>query len=242
MAGAGGVGALGRFLDGSIPDREALPWYVAPVPDVLEDLGLRLAWLIVAVNLAGTAFGFWYYRFQFALEPVAAWPVVPDSPVATLFIALSIASWKLGKSREWLNMLAFFGCLQLGFWTPFTLLAFHDSFLASTPLWLYLFLFFSHLAMAIEGFVIHRYSDFPVWAVAVALLWYGFNDVVDYFVPIVGTYHHTTLPMQPITDGVIHHVVPAHQIAAASAVVLTMIITFLALATRVAKLEARVRG
>ena len=88
------------------------------MPDVLEDLGLRLAWLIVAVNLAGTAFGFWYYRFQFALEPIAAWPVVPDSPVATLFIALSIASWKLGKSREWLNMLAFFGCLQLGFWTP----------------------------------------------------------------------------------------------------------------------------
>ena len=67
--------------------------------------------------------------------------------------------------------------------------------------------------MAVEGFVIHRYSDFPVWAVAVALVWYGFNDVVDYFVPIVGTYHHTTLPMQPITDGVIHHVVPAHQIA-----------------------------
>ena len=237
MAEAGGAGALGRFLDGSIPDREALPWYVAPVPAILEDLGLRLAWLVVAVNLAGTAFGFWYYRFQFAFEPLAAWPVVPDSPMATLFIALSIAAWKLGRSNEVLDMLAFFGCLKLGFWTPFTLLAFHDAFLASTPLWLYCFLFFSHLAMAVEGFVIHRYSDFSVWAVAIALLWYGFNDVVDYFVPIVGTTHHTQLPGQYVVDGVIQHVWPVHRVAAAGAVVLTMVITFLALTTRIEKLQ-----
>jgi uncharacterized membrane protein YpjA len=233
------VGPLRRLLDGAVPDREALPRYVAPVPKAIEDLGLRLGWLVVAINLAGTAFGFWYYRFQFGLEPALAWPFVPDSPVATLFIALSIASWKLGHSREWLDALAFFGCLKLGLWTPYTLLAFQDSFLASTPLWLYLFLFFSHLAMALEGFVIHRYSDFPVWAVAVALAWYGLNDLVDYFVPVVGTYHHTTLPVQPIVDGVIEHVVPAHQYVAAGALALTLLATFLALATRVKKLEVR---
>src|SRR5699024_3332354 len=112
------------------PDREALPRYVAPVPKAIEDLGLRLGWLVVAINLAGTAFGFWYYRFQFSLEPALAWPFVPDSPVATLFIALSIASWKLGRSREWLDALAFFGCLKLGLWTPYTLLVFQDAFLA----------------------------------------------------------------------------------------------------------------
>src|SRR5699024_5487767 len=143
------------------------------------------------------------------------------------------------RSREWLDALAFFGCLKLGLWTPYTLLVFQDAFLASTPLWLYLFLFFSHLAMALVGFVIHRYSDFPVWAAAVALAWYGLNDLVDYFVPVVGTYHHTTLPIQPIVDGVIEHVVPAHQYVAAGALALTLLATFLALATRVKKLEAR---
>jgi uncharacterized membrane protein YpjA len=229
------------MLGGRVPDREALPRYVAPVPEAIENLGLRLAWLVVAVNLAGTAFGFWYYRFQFALEPALAWPFVPDSPLATLFIGLSIASWKLGNSREWLNALAFFGCLKLGLWTPYTLLVFRESFLATTPLWLYLFLFFSHLAMALEGFVVHRYSDFPVRAVAVALAWYGLNDLVDYFIPIVGSFHHTTLPVQPIEGG-IGHVIPAHQLVAAGALALTLLATFLALATRVEKLEARSSG
>jgi uncharacterized membrane protein YpjA len=232
------AGVLDRLLDEPVPDRDALPRYVAPVPEAIENLGLRLAWLVVVVNLAGTVFGFWYYRFQFGLEPALAWPFVPDSPMATLLIALSIASWKLGNSREWLNALAFFGCLKLGLWTPYTLLVFRESFLASTPLWLYLFLFFSHLAMALEGFVIHRYADFPVRAVAVAVAWYGLNDLVDYFIPIVGTFHHTTLPVQPIGE-VIGHVMPAHQLVAAGALALTLLATFLALATRVEKLEAR---
>lgn len=242
MAGEGGVGALRQILDDPVPEREDLPWYVAPVPRAVENLGLRLAWLIVAVNLAGTVFGFWYYRFQFGVEPVFAWPVVPDSPVATLFIALSIAGWKLGHSREWLNALAFFGCLKLGAWTPYVLLIFRDAFVATTPTWLYWFLFFSHLAMVVEGLVIYRYSDFPVWAVAVALAWYGFNDLVDYFVPIVGTSHHTAIPVQPVVDGVITHVSPAHELAAAGALTLTLLATFLALSTRVKKLEARSSG
>lgn len=242
MTGQSGRGPFDRLLHSSVPDRESLPWYVAPVPRAIEDLGLRLAWFVVAINLVGTAFGFWYYRFQFSVEPLLAWPVVPDSPVATLFIALSIASWKLGNSREWLNMLAFFGCLKLGFWTPYVLLVFQDGFMASTPTWLYWFLFFSHLAMTVEGFVIYRYSDFPVWAVAVALAWYGFNDLVDYFVPIVGTPHHTWLPPQYIINGTIQHVLPAHRLAAAGALALTLLATFLALSTRVKKLEARSSG
>ena len=238
MAGEGGVGVIRRVLDNPVPEHDDLPWYVAPIPSVVEDLGFRLAWVVVAVNLAGTAFGFWYYRFQFAAEPVLAWPFVPDSPVATLFIALSIAGWKLGHSREWLNALAFFGCLKLGAWTPYVLLVFRDAFVATTPTWLYLFLFFSHLAMVVQGFVIHRYSDFPVWAVAIAVGWYGFNDLVDYFVPIVGTPHHTALPVQPVGE-LIGHVSPAHELAAVGALALTLLATFLALTTRVKKLEAR---
>lgn len=50
------------------------------------------------------------------------WPVVPDSPLATLFIAASLVAWKTGHSQEWLNVLAFFGCIKLGLWTLFTLL------------------------------------------------------------------------------------------------------------------------
>ena len=113
---------------------ESLPWYLAPLPRKIETAALRYTRVIVAINLTGTAFGFWHYIPQFRLEPVLAWPVVPDSPVATLFIACSLALYKLGRSNEYLNMLAFFGCIKLGVWTPYVLTVFADTFLATvTP-------------------------------------------------------------------------------------------------------------
>ncbi|MGB9964912.1 DUF1405 domain-containing protein [Halobacterium hubeiense] len=222
--------------DMSLPSRSDLPWYLAPLPARLEDLALRLAWVIVAVNLAGTAFGFWYYRVQFEATPLVAWPVVPDSPVATLFIGLSLAAYKLDFDADWLHALAFFGCIKLGLWTPFVQLVVNGQ----GDLWwvMYWFLILSHLAMAVEAFVIHRYATFSVGAVAVAAAWYGFNDVVDYFVSVAGGPHHTVLRAEFALGGVTHDV-PAHDLAAAAAVTLTLLATFLALATRVKTLEAR---
>ncbi|MFB6299150.1 MAG: DUF1405 domain-containing protein [Halobacteriales archaeon] len=245
----GFVEGVREMIDGSddrLPSREPLPVYIAPLPAWLENLTLRLVWVIVAVNLLGTAFGFWYYGihpfstptidWQFAYEPLLMWPFVPDSPTATLFIALSFASWRLGQAREWLSALAFFGCIKLGLWTPYILVLFKDAF--SYQHWaMYNFLVWSHLAMVLQAFVIHRYSDFPVRAVLVAVLWYGFNDLVDYFVPLVGKPHHTSIPAERLADGSISHAVPAHDYAAAGAIVLTLAATFLALSTRIKKLE-----
>ncbi|WP_435359452.1 DUF1405 domain-containing protein [Haloarchaeobius sp. DFWS5] len=238
-----------RGFTDPLPERESLPWYVAPVPEAIEDLGLRLVWLVVLTNLVGTAFGFYYYGLtptlsgfviegQFAIEPLVMWPFVPDSPVATLFIALAFGAWAMGRRNDYLSALAFFGCFKLGAWTPFVLLAFKADF--SYVHWaMYNFLFWSHLAMVLQGFVLHRITDFPVKAVAVALLWYGFNDLVDYFVPIVGTPHHTLIPAEQITStGVIHTPGP-HRVAAAGALALTLLATFLSLSTRVKKLELR---
>lgn len=218
--------------DGSLPPREDLPWYVAPLPKPIEDLGLRLAWLVVGINLLGTAFGFWYYRLQFAESPVVMWPFVPDSPAATLLIACSIALWKLGRESEIVNALAFFGCIKLGLWTPYVLLAFF-------PAWGYLhpamfnFLFWSHLLMVVQAFVLHRYADFPLYAIAVAVAWYTVDLVVDYFYPIVGDPHHTALPVSDATPWLD---VTALDVAAAGAIVLLVLPTTLALATRRAKL------
>ena len=222
--------------DAPVPDAEPLPRYLAPLPDWLEEFGLRLLWPIVLVNLAGTAFGFWYYRFQFADTPVVAWPVVPDSPLATLFIALSLAAWRLDADRPWLHALAFFGCIKLGAWTPFVQLVVNGQ--GATPTWLYQFLIWSHAAMVVQAFLIQRYGEFPVRAVAVALAWYGLNDLVDYFVPVAGDPHHTLLAAE-LVDGRIDHSVAAHDTAAAAAVLLTMCCVFLALATRAWRLRLR---
>jgi uncharacterized membrane protein YpjA len=237
--------ALRRLVDGDdLPARASLPAWLAPLPRAVENLGLNLVWPVVAANLAGTAFGFWYYRFQFSVEPAVAWPFVPDSPLATLFVALAFAAWALDRPNDYLTALAFFGCLKLGAWTPFVLAAFADAFLATVVPppqavallgrslardAMYAFLFVSHLAMVVEAFVLHRITGFPVRAVLVAVVWYGVNDVVDYLVPVVGT-------------GFMTHPSPTHEVAAAAAIVLTLAATTLALSTRVAALEARLGG
>ncbi|MCL7418685.1 MAG: DUF1405 domain-containing protein [Halalkalicoccus sp.] len=212
-----------------------LPAWLAPLPRRLEDLALRYAWAIVAINLAGTAFGFWYYRFQFAGTPVAMWPWVPDSPLATLFIASSLALWKLDRGNELVDMLAFFGNIKLGLWTPYVLVVFNDAFLAGTAVPMYAFLLTSHLGMVAQAFLIHRYSDFSIPAIAAALAWYSFDLMVDYFVPIVGGPHHTALPFFDPAAVDLAGNTTAFRVAALGATMLTIWITFFALATRAEK-------
>ncbi|RZH68131.1 DUF1405 domain-containing protein [Natrinema altunense] len=223
-----------RLADHDRADDEALPPSLAPVPTTLEDLGLRFAWLVVAINLAGTAFGFWYYSGQFTETTAALWPWVPDSPLATLFIALAIAAWKLGREQPWLTALAFFGNVVLGLWTPYTLLAFADSYAYLHPL-MYHFLFWSHLSMVVQALVLHRISDFPVWAVAVAAVWYWSNLIVDYFVPVVGDPHHTIIPVE--RDAAMFLEADALGVIAAGEVTFVLLALFLALAIRVKKCE-----
>ncbi|THE63909.1 DUF1405 domain-containing protein [Salinadaptatus halalkaliphilus] len=218
-----------------VPARDPLPRYLAPVPKTVEDLGVRFAWLVVAINLAGTAFGFWYYSAQLAATPTVMWPWVPDSPLATLLIALAIAAWKLGHELPWLTALAFFGNIILGLWTPYTLLVFYETYAAQTHPLMYQFLFWSHLGMVVQALVLHRITDFPVRGVAVALAWYTSNLIVDYFVPIAGDLHHTTIPVP--RDTPLFLGADALGVVAAGEVTFTLLALFLALATRVKMCE-----
>ena len=228
---------LRGLFESDVP-RDELPWYVAPLPEPVENLGLNLAWLVVAVNIAGTAFGFYYYRFQFAFTPTSMWPFVPDSPMATLLIALALASWKLGRTQEWLVALAFFGNVILGGWTVYVHLAFWEQF---GYLWepMRQFLIWSHAAMVLQAFLLHRVADFTPGGVAAATLWYTADTVVDYFVPVRGDLHHTWIPPERTAEMFLG--ADALGVAAAGAVVLLVASVFLAMLTRVEKERARAR-
>lgn len=229
---------VSRLVGGEgLPDPRGLPRYVAPLPTWLENLGLNLAVPIAVVNLVGTAFGFWYYRFQLAATDPVAWVLVPDSPVATLFIACSLLAWRLGYDADTLHVLAFFGCLKLGLWTPFVQLVVNGG-QGDLAAWLYWFLVVSHLAMVVQGFLVSRYASFSLPAVAVAAGWYWLNDLVDYFVPVAGDLHHTWLRAEAVPGGY-DHTLAAHDLAAAAAVTLTLLATLLALGIRVASLRTR---
>lgn len=222
--------------DEGLPDRAPLPRHLAPVPRSIENLGLRLGWLVVAINLAGTAFGFYYYSAQLQVTPWPMLPFVPDSPLATLLFALALASWLRGNVREWLCALAFVGNVVLGAWTPIVLVVFRADYATHPAMWQ--FLFWSHLAMVLQAFVLQRIADFPPRAVGVAVLWYGVDLVVDFFVPVLGDRpHHTALPVHP--DQSVALGATARDVAATSAVLLTLVAVYLALTIGIAKREAR---
>jgi uncharacterized membrane protein YpjA len=232
---AGDVIDRGRPLVESDVPREDLPWYVAPLPEPLENLGLNLAWLVVAVNLAGTAFGFYYYRLQFSRTPVEMWAFVPDSPLATLLIALALAAWKLDRQQEWLTALAFYGNIILGGWTVYVHLAFFDSFRLHFAM--RQFLIWSHAAMVLQAFLLHRIGDFRPQAIGLATLWYTVNATVDYLVPVLGDPHHTIIPLPD--DAAVGLGADALGVAGAGAFVLLAVAIYLAMLTRVEKQRSR---
>jgi uncharacterized membrane protein YpjA len=224
---------LGGLFESDVP-REDLPRYVAPLPEPLENLALNLVWPIVAVNLLGTAFGFYYYGFQLARTPLEMWPFVPDSPIATLFIALALASWKLGRPQQWLITLAFVGNVVLGGWAVWVHLAFYEQFgYLGEPI--RQFLIWSHAAMVLQAFLLHRISDFSARAVGVATLWYGVDTAVDYFIPIIGDLHHTWIPAERDAPSILG--ADALGAAGAGAVLLFVVALYLAMLTRVEKLK-----
>lgn len=214
------------------PDREALSRRVGPLPDRLETFALRHVWAIVAINLVGTAFGFFYYRFQFRQIDPTWWAFVPDSPAATLLIALALGAWALGRPNDYLASLAFVGNVKLGLWTPYVLVVFAPGFLEFTAVPMYLFLLFSHLAMVMQAFVLHRIAAFHPRAIGVAATWYTVDLLFDYFVPLGGRVTHTSLPYAGSTPWFTTTVL---QVAAAGAVVLTIVPVCWLFATRLEK-------
>lgn len=202
---------------------------IAPLPRRVEDVCLRYAWLIVLINLLGTGFGFWYYRFQLAATPMSVWPWIPDSPIATLFMALSLALYKLGRQNEVINMLAFYGNIKLGVWTPYTLLLFRGEF-GHDPA-MFQFLFWSHLLMVAQAFLIQRYATFAPWAIVLALVWYTIDLMLDYFIPIADGPHHTWIPVP--RDEIVFGTLSAFDLIAAGETILTIWITVLAFYTMV---------
>jgi len=220
---------VARHLGGVLPPERDRPLALSLIPSWLENIAFHLVWVLVAVNLAGTAFGFYYYIPQLEETPVLMWPIVPVSPLATMYIGLSLAAWRLGyKGRlaQVLHVLAFIGCLKYGLWT-FVVQSFIEES-ATIELWLWQFLIWSHLGMAIEAFLVTRYATFSLSAVSVGIGWYVFNDLLDYFVPILDGPHHTWLNVL-LVDGEQATPSPAFELVAGCAVGLTVLAAVLSL-------------
>lgn len=135
---------------------------------------------MAAINIAGTAFGFFFYYPQLGDNPLYLWPFIPDSPLATVFAALTFMLIAHRKRNSIVESIAVIGNLKYGLWTVFVLIYYSEIFYSGNPLWMYLFLLLSHLAMAIQALFVAEISEINIKAFLLASSWFILNDVIDY--------------------------------------------------------------
>ncbi|WEL19353.1 DUF1405 domain-containing protein [Candidatus Nanohalococcus occultus] len=140
-------------------------------------LTTRLWILLVAVNLVGTAYGFYFYGDQLRETSVLLWIFVADSPLSTLGIAAAVTLRKIGRQNKYVDAYAFLANLKYGLWTAIVLLIYFRGFTSINSTGMYLFLFFSHLGMAVQAFLI---EDIDLKALAGVGGFFIVNDFFDY--------------------------------------------------------------
>ncbi|MFQ6051085.1 MAG: DUF1405 domain-containing protein [Candidatus Hydrothermarchaeota archaeon] len=136
--------------------------------------------IVLVLNLLGTAFGFYYYEYQFRTSPVYSWIFIPDCPLYTLLFSIILIIF-LVKNRlfEFLNILTFVGLIKYGSWTVSAIALYSDYFL-SQNFSLYSILFFAHIGMALESLVLYPILNPSKKTIALVFSWFLINDTSDY--------------------------------------------------------------
>lgn len=150
---------------------------------------------LVAVNAAGTVWGFVWYWDQLVATPWYFLIFVPDSPGHAALFAVYI--WWLAAGRTeslgpWQRFLAWAGVLgviKYGLWTTLVISQFLLAQGSAPGIedWM---LYFSHGGMAIQGLVYMRRLPRVALSAALTVLWLTVNDFFDYVL-----YTHPRLPL-----------------------------------------------
>jgi len=135
-------------------------------------------WLLLVVNIAGTAYGYYWYGWQLADTPAIFLPFVPDSPTASLFFVFVLLAFLLGRNWPLLESLAIVTLFKYGIWAVVMnlLVYFVNGYL--DPIGLMLMI--SHGAMAIQGVLYAPFYKIKWWHFFAAAIWTLHNDIIDY--------------------------------------------------------------
>lgn len=144
-------------------------------------------WLLLVVNIAGTAYGYVWYGWQLKETPPKFLIFVPDSPTASLFFVFVLIAFLLKKNWPLMESLAIVTLFKYGIWA---VVMNSLVFLIQGELdWIGLMLAFSHLAMAIQALLYAPFYRFKWWHLMVAAIWTLHNDVIDYVFFMLPRYH-----------------------------------------------------
>ncbi|WP_071461236.1 lipoprotein heptaprenylglyceryl N-acetyltransferase LhaT [Bacillus massilinigeriensis] len=146
-----------------------------------------MLWFLLLANIAGTAYGYYWYQWQLADTPAIFLLFVPDSPTASLFFVFVLIGFLLRRNWPYFEALAFVTLFKYGIWAVvMNLLVFTTTGHMDAVGWM---LVASHFAMAMEGLLFAPFYRFRLKHLAVAAIFVLHNEIIDYVFMMMPRYH-----------------------------------------------------
>ncbi|WP_175639697.1 lipoprotein heptaprenylglyceryl N-acetyltransferase LhaT [Metabacillus schmidteae] len=137
-----------------------------------------IIFIMFIINLLGTAYGYYWYRYQLEETPAHFYIFVPDSPTASLFFLIVLLAFLFKRNLPVIEALAIVTLFKYGIWAVImNLLVLAVN---GTLPWEGYMLIASHFGMAVQGLLYSPYYRFKSWHLIVAAIWTLHNDVIDY--------------------------------------------------------------
>ncbi|WP_188206009.1 DUF1405 domain-containing protein [Alkalibacillus aidingensis] len=138
----------------------------------------RILNVLLIVNIFGTLYGYYWYRFQLETTPPIFIAFVPDSPTASLFFVFVLIGFLLNRNFKYMEALAMLTLFKYGVWAVVMNIL---TFIHGAPVTMMaLMLIFSHGAMAVQALLYSPFYRIEMKHLVVAAVWTLHNDVIDY--------------------------------------------------------------
>ncbi|HET7580590.1 MAG TPA: DUF1405 domain-containing protein [Bacillales bacterium] len=141
---------------------------------------------LLVINVLGTAYGFYWYKWQLAETPPRFWAFVPDSPTASLFFVAVLIAFLLKKHLPLLEALAAVSLFKYGVWAVGMNIA--GGFVTGSLTGTNCLLIFSHSGMALEGLLFMPFYRIKPWHLVIASIWVLHDLMIDYVFGMIPDY------------------------------------------------------
>ena len=134
--------------------------------------------ILLICNVLGTIYGFIWYGDQLLKTQWHYLIFVPDSPIASLFLCISICLIILNKQNSIIEGLAFVTLFKYGLWAVimnFIMIINNDDITIMN-----VFLIISHGIMVLESIYFYPRFNISMLSLFISMIWVFNNDYVDY--------------------------------------------------------------
>ncbi|MGG7617952.1 DUF1405 domain-containing protein [Robertmurraya sp. GLU-23] len=146
-----------------------------------------ILWFLLVINILGTIYAYYWYRYQLAETPPIFLLFVPDSPTACLFFVFVLVAFLLGRNWPLFEALAMVTLFKYGIWA--VVMNYLVLVVSGELDMIGYMLMLSHGAMALQGLLYAPFYRFKAWHLVVTGIWTIHNDVIDYVFKMLPRYH-----------------------------------------------------